>query len=140
MARRVSIDPGTKHTGFSFFDGKEMKLSGVIESTNDNLSTFLSQVAVFQPKEIVIEAFTLFPWKSKEQSWNTLRVVEVIGIIKYWAWKKDFPVVVQPPSFKQAFPDKRLKRDGFYVPNIHARDSIRHGLYRIRFGRKKNNG
>jgi hypothetical protein len=135
--RLVAIDPGTKHTGFSFFDKTDLKLSGVINSTNDNLKHFMSDIQAFAPKEIIIEKFTLFPHKALEQSWDTLRVVEVIGILKFWAWKHGYLVVIQQPSTKQAFPDARLKRDGYYVNNIHARDSIRHGLYRIHFGREK---
>lgn len=127
----VAIDPGP-HLGFAFLKGENLHLSGMLNYTYENLEYLLDLILSFEPDEIVIEDFQLFPWKATAQSWSKMETPRIIGSLEYWAYKHEIPVVYQPPSSKQAFPDARLKKMGVYVSNDHARDAVRHGLYRIR--------
>lgn len=132
-----SLDPG-KTNGFAFFKGEDLRLAGWFLNEHETIEDIIAnEVVPFSPDEIVMESFRLYPWKAKNQFWSDFVTTEVIGIIKHFAWKNDIPVVMQPASNKQPFPDERLKKMGVYVPNNHARDAIRHGLYRLRFGKEK---
>lgn len=133
----IAIDPGTKNTGFALFDHLSLLGAGVIGSKNHDIDVLFDLIQIKDVQTIVLELFHLFPFKAKEQSWDQLRVVQVIGIIKYLAEKQSIPVILQEPNKKQAFPDARLTKDGYYVPNNHARDAIRHGLYFFKFGEGK---
>lgn len=134
--RLVAIDPG-RHTGFAFFDDERVEISGMFLDDYPNVKHFLEIVEDYKPDEIVIESFRLAPQKATAQFWNEMLTPQLIGIFRFWAWDNNFPVILQPPSVKQAFPDARLKKIGLYVDVIHTRDAIRHGLYRLHFGRKK---
>lgn len=133
----AAIDPG-EHIGFAFFDDKySTQLTGTVQGEDEALDVLFDLIKSFRPDTLVVEAFRLYPHKALQQSWSTMRTPEIIGVIKYWARQNDYPVVLQPASCKQAFPDERLRKMGLYVPNVHARDAIRHGLYRQRFGKKE---
>lgn len=132
----VAIDPGP-HLGFAFLKGQNLHLSGVLHYDYGNLEYLFDLITSFRPDELVIEDFLLFPNKAMAQSWSKMETPRIIGSLEYWAWKQEIPIIYQPPASKQAFPDERLKRMGVYVQNIHARDAVRHGLYRIRYRRDK---
>lgn len=134
--RIAAIDPG-KSIGFAFFTGDDLELSGVYQNEHDALESLFHFLKIHDPKEIVIESFRLYPWKAKLQFWSDFETPEVIGIIKHWAWLNKYPVILQPASCKKPFPDERLKQMGYYRPNDHTRDAVRHGLYRLRFGKTK---
>ena len=131
----VAIDPGP-HLGFAFFKGKNLHLSGMVNYSYESLEYLLGIISSFEPEELVIEDFYLFPSKALAQSWSKMQTPRIIGSLEYWAWKQGLPVIYQPPANKQAFPDERLKELGVYVQNDHARDAIRHGLYRLHYGRE----
>lgn len=130
----VAIDPG-KTIGFAFFNGEELQLSGFFNNSYSAISRMFELILMFEPDELVIESFRLYPWKAKEQYWSDFETPEIIGIIKYWAWNQNIKIVMQPASNKIPFPDERLRKLNVYVPNNHARDAVRHGLYRIKFGK-----
>lgn len=137
MARRVAVDPG-KNTGFAFFDGEDLQLSGVaIVDSHIVTKNLFEHIVEYGPQEIVIEDFRIYSWKAQELSWDRMDTPRLIGVLDYLAWEAGIPVIYQPASCKQAFPDARLKRDGYYVSNKHTRDAIRHGLYRMHFGKKE---
>ena len=135
----VAIDPG-RHTGFACFEGENVQLSGMFLDDYPNVKSFFEVVKSFHPDEIVIESFRLAPQKATAQFWDEMLTPQLIGIFRYWAWENQLPVILQPPTAKQAFPDERLKKMGLYVDVIHTRDAIRHGLYRLHFGRRKSAG
>lgn len=135
--RLVAIDPG-EHIGFAFFIDDFLKTSGMFRNKHDAIEVLFNMITEFAPDELIVEDYRLYPWKAMEQSWSQLDTPRLIGIIEHWAWKNELPLILQPATAKQAFPDARLEKMDMYVPNNHTRDAIRHGLYRIRFGRKKN--
>lgn len=130
----VAIDPG-RSSGFAFFVGEELRLSGFFKNEYRAVERMLELINSFDPDELIIESFRLYPWKAQQQFWSDFETTEIIGILKYWAWQVDIPVIMQPASNKQPFPDERLQRMNVYVTNGHARDAIRHALYRQRFGK-----
>lgn len=132
----MAIDPG-KHIGFAYMEGTELKTAGVLLSEYSNLEMLFDAMLTFNVDEVVVEDFKLYPWKSMEQSWSQMETPRIIGIIEYWGWKNGIPIILQPASVKQAFPDERLKCEGYYVENKHARDAIRHALYYLKFGRRE---
>lgn len=136
MKKIVAIDPGGT-IGFAVVTGEKLDVCGTFRNEPEAVDTLLSTIEEHDPAEIVIEAFRLYPWMAKTQSWSTFETVEVIGTIKHWAWQHGYPVIMQPAANKQPFPDARLEKMDMYVPNEHARDAIRHALYRQRFGQKE---
>ncbi|PWA11086.1 hypothetical protein DCC39_10330 [Pueribacillus theae] len=132
--RIVAIDPG-KSNGFAFFEGEELHLSGVFMNIPEAIERMFYLIDYYSPDELVIESFRLYPWKAKQQFWSDFETPEIIGVLKHWAWNRELPVIMQPASNKQPFPDERLRKMNVYVTNGHARDAIRHGLYRVRFGK-----
>lgn len=130
----VAIDPG-RTNGFAFFEGETLQLSGYIKNSHEAINRMFELILTFAPDELVVESFRLYPWKAQQQFWSDFETAEIIGIIKHWAWEQKIPVIMQPASNKQPFPDERLRKMNVYVPNNHARDAVRHGLYRLRFGK-----
>lgn len=101
---------------------------------------------------IVIESYKLFGHKAKEQTGSSLETPQLIGYMEMVAYEFKIPVVFQDPSTKQRHADDILVKTNvitksgiryYYkgeLTNMHKRDSLRHYLYFIKFGRKKLNG
>lgn len=81
----LAIDPGHVHVGMALFeDGVctnawEMTPVVALEYVRVNLAEQLLDV-------LVIEEFRLYPWMAKQQSFDDLPTVQLIGALKYlWA-------------------------------------------------------
>lgn len=46
-------------------------------------------------REVVVEAFRLYPNRAKSQSWSPMETAQLIGVLKYLAGKASVPVVEQ---------------------------------------------
>jgi len=80
----------------------------------------------------------LFPWRSKSLYWSSLRTIEIIGTIKGYCSILQIPFLVQDPSVKKFFDDKKLQNLNLYKGfSVHERDSIRHALYYFHFKLQK---
>lgn len=101
------------------------------------------------PDVIVIESYRLFGHKSKQQTGSSLETPMLIGYLQMVAYEFKIPVILQDPSTKTRHSDDVLLKTGilekkgqhyYYkgiLTNMHKRDSLRHHLYFMKYGRKK---
>lgn len=102
--------------------------------------------------KIVCESYKLQPAKAKQQSWSSLETPQLIGALRMYNYNEvtlRHEFVFQDPSIKARFSDEILVSSGiaekrgkmYYIngklTNDHMRDAIRHGLYYLRYGGKK---
>lgn len=81
--------------------------------------------------KVIIESFTLYPWKAQQQAFSNMPSAEIIGRIKEWCSINGVEVVEQQPSKRIVATDKLLKATGvwqFTQGKKHARDAARHLL------------
>lgn len=156
---------GKGTTGWAVFKGNELYNFGDIKATDheqieaywyEHLCMMMSRErkasAVMGPGEfkVICESYRLQPGKAKQQSWSSLETPQLIGCMRMTAWEKAYPFILQDPAIKARFSDEVLvelgiaeKRGQYYYiqgrqTNGHMRDAIRHGLYYLRYGVKKN--
>ena len=141
----LSIDPGLT-TGYATFksNGDLIRTGTVVVKENADLYKWLNCLP-YVLDGIIMEDYTLFPWKAMGQSWDKLHTVRFIGAIQYWASQYGTPVIFQPPSVKPI----GYKWAGMTKPKNHAYshepDAFVHGVYylqnagirRIQHGRAK---
>ncbi len=125
-ARVVGIDPGGT-TGLCRFEGSHLDVCKQLDlyELGDWLSTELA------PEDIlVVEAYRLRASSAKSMIGNSFPAPEAIGLIKYMAYDRCIPLVMQSPAQKEFFTNERLKALGVYqTGHRHANDAIRHVLY-----------
>lgn len=146
-----NFEEGRGTTGWSIFEYNEL-LFGEIKATDyesaeaywDRHLTYIHNI---KPDVVVCESFNLQPSKAKQQSWSALETPQLIGLLRWYCWSNNIKMVLQKPLIKQRFTDDVLeymgyaeKRGGMYYikgekTNLHMRDSIRHGLYYMRYGK-----
>lgn len=83
------------------------------------------------PNIIVIESFSLYPWKAQAQSFSKMPSPEIIGNVKEWATLNLIDVVEQTPSQRTVITDTLLKATNWWEltkGKRHARDAVRHML------------
>ena len=119
----VSLDPG-KTTGVCIWEDSHF-VTNQITAKAAGFGEWLDQL---QRMDVLIyESFQYRRLPNVE-----LTAVELIGVVKYWAYSKDVHVMAQPPSSKTLWDDKKLRRVELYKPNApHANDAARHMLYYI---------
>ncbi len=85
------------------------------------------------PITVVMERFSLYGHKAKQQIGSTFPTVEVIGIIRFTCQQLGLRVVEQSASQAKSFvSDDRLRAMQLWQVNQrHSRDAIRHALYYI---------
>ena len=128
MVEYLALDPG-ESTGYAMFksDG-DVEDFGTLKG-RPALYEFLEHIVPSTVKVVVIEDYTLYPWKGKEQSWSKLDTVRYIGAIEFWAHKRLTQVVFQPPNIKSI----AYMWAGIKVPknhdHSHQTDAYVHGVY-----------
>lgn len=87
------------------------------------------------PREIICESFQFRQFTGFDKSKVELDSVEYIGVIKLYSQLSHTPLHFQTASVAKHFvSDDKLKRLGWYTPTagmVHARDALRHLLYRL---------
>lgn len=125
----LSIDPG-HCTGWATF-GHDDVVPFLIESdalayTNVEWYNLLTRI---HPESIVFERFALYAHKAEQQIHSTFYTVEIIGVTRLYCQQTMTPYTEQTAQVGKAiWKDQYLKAFGFYSPNRHVRDAIRHGL------------
>jgi len=126
----LAFDPG-KTTGWFLLEEPHCPVAaGELPLELDRIVAVLDR---YQPDEVVVEAFRLYPWRSKEQSWSDFPAVRVIGAVQLWCVQHRVFCLEQSASCKRVVPVELLRRTGASrmtrgLP--HARDAARHALYR----------
>lgn len=132
--RRVAIDPGEIHCGVALFLGTtcydcyEVKPTQLVE----NVEMWLYGVPTVD--ELIVESFHLYPGKAHEQSFSQMFTCEVIGVLRWLAWRGGVPFITQPASIKKPT-SAILRAKGIRLKSIgkgqHVTDAEWHGWYRI---------
>lgn len=150
-----SKNEGSGTTGFAWFDDTGALFAFGDKKAEDYGSTELYWDAlvslVLSAKTIVCESYRLQPSKAMAQSWSSLETPQMIGALRYMAYRYEKPFILQDPSIKPRFADPILVKMGvveqsgkFYNcmdqrTNLHQRDAIRHGLHYFKYGIAKEN-
>lgn len=113
------------------------KLTGIAVWETDTSTFFADQLEVIPLYEYVddvcqnigqaqIERFTITSATLKKA--RESEPLDVIGYLKYCAWRCDFPVGwSKPADVMHSFPDASLKKAGMHTPGKgHANDAARH--------------
>lgn len=158
----IAIDPGDKHTGIAY---TRTKLLGTdqIDLKDNNRTQYINEILdwlkyVFEPSWpgeapilVIVEAFTLYPFKAQAQSFSEMETSQLIGAIKnICAQYPNVTCIEQNAAKAKIWSNERLTRLGFFVKTNHievveeitphgitktapikhhARDAFRHLIY-----------
>ena len=122
---RLALDPG-ETTGVGY-RGEDGELRGLQWPGEDIMAVLEGMHAVYGLDEVVVENFISRPGPAVN-----LTAPVTIGRIVAWAEVNEVPVVLQTPSqAKTVITKDRLRALGGWVRSQeHARDALRHLLYR----------
>lgn len=76
---------------------------------------------------VVVEDYRIYPHTARAHIGERPFTVELIGVIRYVMYPKE-PIFQTASQAKQQWPNARLKKHGFYIDPVHARDALRHFL------------
>lgn len=141
MKLLIAIDPG-KASGFAVLDYTNLDDIKILHSaeleqmqTVSEVDTLLSDADDPSDYEIVMEKFTITAQTGKNsnaENWSP----EIIGAVKYLAWREGVAYTEQTPAEAKNFvPNDRMKNVGIWHVGGegHARDALRHAvLYLIK--------
>lgn len=166
MTRFVAIDPSGNYgqkegygtTGLALFQDGELKdfckVSAMdFDSQIDYWLGVIKALKVWHDPQdldfLVCESYKLFGHKAKQQSGSSLDTPQLIGFIRYWLWEEEIELVYQDPKDKVRVADPILVHMGILEATagnryralgrscvIHERDSIRHGVYHVKYGKR----
>lgn len=134
----MALDPGGT-TGWAYFNSRRKfvkcgQLNGQHHWELINLF-HLEEVDYDITNEIVSESFQFRQFTGFDKSKVELDSVEYIGVLKLYSQLNDIPLHFQTASVAKHFvSDDKLKRLGWYSRTagmVHARDALRHLLYRL---------
>ena len=158
----LAIDPsgnfeeGKGTTGWCLLD-ENCKIQAVgqilAKQSNSKEEHWKSHIELIQqlsPDYIVIEDYLLYANKSQSQINSRFETPRLIGAIELYCWDKGIPLKFQKASdVKIRFTDARLVQGNYisksnsryYAAGVivseHIRDSIRHGIFFVKFKLKK---
>lgn len=164
----LALDPsgsykeGKGHTGWCLLDQKTNKIMkfGVIEAKNykcqfhywDAHITLIDSLAGYKP-DIVMEDYLLYGERATNQINSRLETPQLIGIIKYEAFKRGIFVYIQTAmQVKTRWPDDLLVHKGYiqkkgrtyYMNNVplvsHIKDAVRHAAHYMTYNSKYDGG
>lgn len=135
----ITIDPG-KASGFAVLDYTDLSDIKILQSAEltqmdtifevDTLLSDADELDNVASYEIVMEKFTITAQTGKNtnaENWSP----EIIGAVKYLAWKYGVKFSEQTPAEAKNFvPNERMKAVGIWHVGGegHARDALRHGV------------
>lgn len=126
-------DPGGT-TGWAYFDLSNVRITcgQIFGQHHEELMNHLERC---NPEEITCESFQFRQFSGFDKSKVELDSVEYIGITKMFSQHYCVPIYFQTASVAKHFvSDDKLKRLGWYSRTagmVHARDALRHLLYRL---------
>ncbi len=127
----LSLDPG-ETTGYAVLDFDYFPVArdhslGVIESGVISKWRGISKMmAVFTPEVVVAEQYRLYPGLAKQQSFSTMVVARVLGVIEFLCEEANIPLIEQASSVGKSF--KLPTEMHAEYRNAHIRDCLRHAL------------
>lgn len=155
---RVCVfDPAGNHgnegfgvTGWALFKDDELLNFSRIEakdyqSQEDYWQAHKVVIVNSEPDIVVIESYKLQASKSKQQINSTLDTPQLIGFMRMVCFYLKIPVVFQNPQDKVRVSDEILVKEGVFELRgkkhycmgrqtaDHERDSIRHGIFFLRY-------
>ena len=95
----IGIDPGSSYTGVAL--GSPEIFETLTLGPDEAGGWLESLFETGQVRAAACEEFKLYPWMADEQGFSELRVVEVIGVVKYLTRKHDIPLVMTKPLWKK---------------------------------------
>lgn len=157
----IAIDPSGNYkegfgtSGFAYFHEDELRRLEEIKAQNyaspeSYWNAHVSLLECIRPSVIVMEGYKLYNHKGQaasKQANSELETPQLIGLIKWWCYRKQIPLHIQWASeVKTRWSDEILVRVGVLEKglkfkgkrtNAHKRDAIRHGLHYWRYKRKQ---
>lgn len=126
----LAIDPG-ETTGYVVAEADGLDYDIKISGQFPNWRSLEELITYWLPDVIIYEAFYLSPQIAKYKTRSTMPTVEVIGVLKYLAWKHTIGrlLVAQPPSSIELV---SLPRHLAGVSGPHARDALKHLIAYLR--------
>lgn len=146
---------GKGTTGWAMYYNKKLTSVGQIRAVGAEIqpsywAQHIDLIEALSPDIIVMEDYLLQASKARSQIGSTLETPQLIGAIKLYCYNANIELIMQPPSIKSSFPNKRLIHRGilskdssnsYYAVGIkisrHIIDAIRHGEYYINFKLKE---
>jgi hypothetical protein len=145
---------GQGTSGWSLFEDRELKEFGDIEASDftnqeEYWAEHFALIIEKTPDVVLCESYKLFGHKAKSQSWSALETPALIGYLRMACWTSGIKFEMQNPSDKVRVADDQLVKLGFFekrgskyycqgrLTNLHIRDSIRHGVFFLRYGKGK---
>lgn len=123
----LAFDPG-ETTGWALFKDDGVFLGFGQVKYGEELYTSLDGFTDINT--VVIEKFTLYKHKAKQQSGSEMKTSQVIGIIKTYARNWGAEVVEQPASIKPiAEKFSGLQASKGSHKNSHHKDAFNHAIY-----------
>lgn len=122
----ISIDPG-ETVGYSIWEEDKRLAQG----EKDALDFLTMLEGIIEEIDLIIyEEYALRRSSAKAMIGNEFVTPQVIGVIKWIAYKGRVKTVKQTPAQKEFFTNDKLKKLGLYDRGQrHSRDSVRHALY-----------
>lgn len=124
----LAIDPG-ETTGYVIAEADGLDYDIKISGQFPNWRQLEALITYWIPEVIVYEAFYLSSQIAKYKTRSTMPTVEVIGVLKYLAWKHTTSLVRQAASAKELV---TLPRYIAGVSGPHARDALKHLIAYLR--------
>ena len=122
------VDPG-ETTGYVVAEADGLDYDIKISGQFPHWRMLETLITYWIPDVIVYEAFYLSPQIAKYKTRSTMPTVEVIGVLKYLAWKCTTSLVAQSPSAKELI---LLPRYIAGISGPHARDALKHLIAYLR--------
>jgi len=124
----ISIDPG-KTTGVVEWSAEYKPIHYDQLLWEDPLYEYLDKV-LDPPSVVVLEKFTLYGHKAKQQSGSDMLTSQIIGVVKSYARVWRSKLIEQPASIKPiAEKWSGVKPTGAHNKNSHWVDAYNHGYY-----------
>lgn len=138
----LSLDPG-ETTGWSYWEyknGLHLKKAGHLDTSEipNFVDFFYHMVDTERFKHMVVEDYRVYGHKLEQHSWNPVYTARLIGAIEAMAFMEGVKIKYYMASTAKGFcTDAKLREWKLYIPNRHARDSVRHACYYYLFGDKE---
>ncbi len=150
IGRLLALDPG-ETTGWSIWDSHdngthyELESSGQLETwdkvnhtINPCVHNFNNMLMQWQPDYVVMERYAVYEWKAESHAWSDVPTLRIIGCMETFLILRQVPYHMQTAQAAKNFvTDDKLKEWGLWKKGErHARDSYRHALFFLLFGKQ----
>jgi hypothetical protein len=127
VIKYVAIDPG-ETTGVAEFDA-DGKVLGMHQFKVKELYEYFERLYDTPPQVVIFEEYRIFAHKKDSHINSKVPTIQIIGAIKYFAWRCKATAVEQPSQHKPF----GYKYGGFNPPKDHSKshgpDALAHGFY-----------